>query len=301
VIEREIADRKLVLATVESVDVIPARVRIGGTVEGLGIDEGDRVEAGEVLATVADPKIALEMAAVEARIESLAAQRRQALTEVERARELRERAAIPQARLDDARTALEVIEAQLAAMRADRELVVERAAEGRVHAPTAGRVLRVHVVDGSVVQPGEPVATVAAERYVLRLLLPERHARFIGRGDPVEVGARGLGARLYDQAVSARTGTIVKVYPELQDGQVVAEAEIEGLGDFFVGERVRVHVATGTRPVIVVPPEYVYQRFGLHYVRLGDGRELVVQPGQRLADGIEILSGLQDGDQLVRP
>jgi membrane fusion protein, multidrug efflux system len=301
VAERPIADRKIVFATVESVDVTRARARIGGTVEGLAIDEGDAVEAGLGIATVVDPKIELELAAVDARIRSLEAQRLQALTELERARELRARGTIPQARLDDARTALDVVEAQQAAMRAERELAAERAVEGRVLAPATGRVLHVHVVDGSVVLPGEEIATIAAERYVLRLLLPERHARFIEVGDAVEVGARGLGVGLYDEEAPVRAGTIVKVFPELRNGQVVAEAEVEGLGDYFVGERVRVHVATGTRPAILVPPDYLYQRFGLHYARLADGREVVVQPGQRLPEGVEILSGLRDGDELVRP
>ena len=39
-----------------------------------------------------------------------------------------------------------------------------------------------------------------------------------------------------------REGRIVKVYPELDGGRVIADAEVDGLGDFFVGERVPVWI-----------------------------------------------------------
>ncbi len=62
-------------------------------------------------------------------------------------------------------------------------------------APAAGRVLKVPVTEGSVMMAGESVATIAANEYLLRLELPERHARFMKKGDPVRIGARGLVAR----------------------------------------------------------------------------------------------------------
>ena len=54
---------------------------------------------------------------------------------------------------------------------------------------------------------------------------------------------------------------------------------VAGLGDYFVGERTRVYVATGTREALVLPAAYVYRRSGVNYVRLADGDEIVVQPG----------------------
>jgi multidrug efflux pump subunit AcrA (membrane-fusion protein) len=67
VVEQDIEDYKTVFAMVRSKDRIDARVRIGGTVAELKTDEGRHVEAGEVLALVADQKIALKIAALDAR------------------------------------------------------------------------------------------------------------------------------------------------------------------------------------------------------------------------------------------
>lgn len=292
---RPIDDLKAVFATVESVHETQARVRLGGTVAELAVDEGHQVRAGQRLASVTDSKLALQITGVEARIRSQEAERALAKMEFERATELLAKGAATRARVDDTRTRLEVAERGIAAIRSERAVLAERTNEGAVLAPTNGRVLKVHVTEGSVVMPGEPLATIAVEDYVLRLALPERHARFIKAGDTVLVGARALAAG--DQL--PRPGTVRKVYPRIEDGRVLAEVTVDGLGDYFVGERVPVHVSTGTRDAFVVPRDAVFRRFGLDYVRLKDGGEVVVQLGQVTADGVEVLSGLRDGDQVA--
>ncbi len=50
VVQQQIVDRKAVFATVESIDVVSARARIGGTIGELRVDEGDAVETGDILA-----------------------------------------------------------------------------------------------------------------------------------------------------------------------------------------------------------------------------------------------------------
>jgi membrane fusion protein, multidrug efflux system len=292
---RPIDDLKAVFGTVESVHETTARTRIGGTVASLAADEGQRVEAGQRLATVGDAKLALQIAGTDAKVKSLEAEREFARIEHQRASELFAKGAGTKARVDDSRTRLEVAERAIAAMRSERDVLAARTGEGAVLAPTNGRVLKVHLTEGSVVLPGDVVATIAVENFVLRLQLPERHARFIKMGDTVLVGARALSRD--DAAPTA--GTVRKVFPRIEDGRVVADVEVAGLGGYFVGERVPVHVATGRREALMVPREAVFRRFGLDCVRLKDGTEVVVQPGQVTADGVEVLSGLEDGDEVV--
>jgi RND family efflux transporter MFP subunit len=294
---REVADFKAVFATVESVRTTPARARIAGTVDGLTIREGDRVEVGQELAVVADPKLPLQLSALDAQIESLRAQQKFAEIDLSRVQRLRPSGAVPQARVDEAQTALDVVKANLAATTAERAVVGQQLAEGAVLAPASGRILQVEAVNGTVVLPGESIAVVATESYVLRMRVPERHARFIRIGDTVLVGARGLETAP-ERVVEGR---VRLVYPELDRGRVVADIDVAGLGDFFVGERTRVFVSTGDRPAIVVPPVYVYRRSGVAYVRVKDLGEIVVQPGLPIGDGIEILSGIGAGDVLQMP
>ena len=293
----DIVDRKAVIATVEPVHLLVARARIGGTILSLSVKEGDVVEAGATIADVSDQKIALQMQALDSRIASQKSQRDQAQLDFDRVSELVKRAVSSQTQLDQARTNLDVATRNLAALQGDRQVIVEQAAEGAVLSPGAGRVLTVPVSAGRVVLPGETIATLAEDKYILRLQLPERHAQYLRAGDPVRIAGRGLA-----NDSPTREGTVRIVYPEIQGGRVIADVDVAGLGDYFVGERTRVYVDTGKRPAILAPADFVYRRAGVNYVKLASGDEIVVQPGEAQdGDRIEILSGLADGDRIVAP
>lgn len=293
-----VEDMKAVIATLEPAHQLVARARIGGTITRLKIKEGDEVVAGAEVATIADQKLFLQMQALDQRIKSQQAQRDKAKGDFDRAQELLNRGVTTKAMFDAAKAGIDVADRNLAAIRSDRSVIEQQAAEGAVLAPGAGRILTIPVSIGRAVMPGETIATLAEDKYILRLQLPERHARFMRAGDRVEIGARGL----HDEANTARKeGRVRIVYPEIQGGRVIADVDVVGLGDYFVGERTRVYVTTGRRDTIVAPRGVVYRRAGVDYVRLKDGEEIVVQTGEQRADSIEILAGLHDGDVVVTP
>lgn len=300
-----IAEMKAVYGEVESRIVVPARARIGGIVRAIRVAEGDRVEEGQAIALVVDDKLALQLDAARARIEALGAELQNARTEFERAEQLKTAGTGTQARLDQARARLEVAVSQVAAATAEKSVIEQSAREGEVLAPAAGRVLTVPVTLGAVVMPGESVARVAPGPYHLRLSLPERHAGTIVENAEVLVGGRGL-ARNGDEA--ARPGRIVKVYPEIADGRVIADVEVAGIGDYFVKERTLVSVPVGMRMALAVPPAAVRTTHGVDYVRIvtdAGERDVAVILGEHFdEDGtalIEVLTGLAEGDRAVLP
>lgn len=297
-------DDKAVFATVESLDVVPARVRTGGTIASLSVKQGDRVEADQVVATVGDPKLILQQSSLDAQIEALKAQLAQAQSDLTRAQSLFQSGATTKANLDALTTAANVAANNLKARTDERAVVAQQLVEGNVLAPIAGRVLTVPVTAGSVVLNGEAVATIAEQNFVLRLRVPERYTRFLKAGDPVRLDGEDLAQG------AASLGTITLVYPLIQDGRVVADARVSGLGDYFVGERVRVWISAGERQTFIVPAGYIATRFGLDYARVrkpdGTITDVPVQRGREqplpaMPDALEILSGLQPGDELVQP
>ena len=295
-----IFDLKSVFASVQSMDVTQGRARIGGTLVELMVDEGDIVEAGQKLALVRDAKQKLQIAAFASKLRSLRAQLQLAKTTLTRVSTLQKTGKASQAELDKAQTQVDVVSAEISALKLEQDVVREAQSQGDVLAPARGRVLSVKVTRGAVVMPGEAIADIAADSYILRLMLPERHARFIKKGDKVLVAERGLLDISNSSTQARRQGTVSQVYPELNNGRVVADVQVDGLGDFFVGERVRVWVSTDKREAYVIPESYIHRRYGLSFVYLKDGSEIVIQPGTQLAKGIEVLSGLQTGDTLVQ-
>jgi RND family efflux transporter MFP subunit len=300
---RTVADEKAVFATVESISVVSARGRIGGTVVQLNVREGDSVTRGQAIAVIADDKLALQMKSLDAQIQALQAQADQAQIDFTRTEGLVDRGILPRTKLDETRTALNVAENGLRAKTAERAVIQQQFNEGQVLAPVDGRVVKRTVSIGSVVLPGDTVETIAQQNFKLRLRVPERHARFLKAGDKVRVD----GAEFGDQA--AKFGVIDLVYPQIEDGRVIADATVEGLGEYFVGDRLRVWISGGTRAAFVIPSNYVTTRFGIDYVHLRQGEQTIDAPVQRgrdlpsseLPNGLEILSGIRAGDQLVQP
>jgi RND family efflux transporter MFP subunit len=300
---RSVADEKAVFSTVESVSVVPARGRIGGTIVQLNVREGDPVTRGQLIAAIGDEKLALQMKSLDAQIDALQAQSTQAQTDYSRTEGLVERGTLPRVKLDEARTALNVAENGLRARTAERAVVQQQFNEGQVLAPADGRVLKKQVAVGSVVLPGDAVAMIAQQNFKLRLRVPERHARYLKAGDKIRVD----GAEFGDHA--PKSGTIELVYPQIEDGRVVADATVEGLGEYFVGDWLRVWIAGGERTALVIPSTYVTTRFGIDYVLLRQADRPISVPVQRgrdlptsdLSNGLEILSGIRAGDVLVQP
>lgn len=291
-------DHKAVIATVQSVREVQARSRLNGTITLLNVKEGDHVEAGDKIAIIGDAKLAIRGQGLSANIQAAQSAYDKAKLDFSRASELRQSGYGTQARLDETRANMQIAENNLQAARAAQGEVAQQSSEGAVLAPSAGRILKVPVSQGSVVMSGEVIAVMAPENYILRAELPERHARHLKLGDTVLVGTRGLKSGVSEEF---KPGKVQLVYPEIKDGRVIADITASDLGDYFVGERTRMLVTTGERPAFLVPNDMITRRFGVSLVKLKDGSEVVVQAGRAMEDKTEILSGLKTGDVVVMP
>jgi len=304
-----IPETKAVFGQVQSRTVVPARARIGGTVREIRISEGSEVKEGQVVAVIVDDKIALELAAAQAKIDALKSQLSNAQIELDRAQQLLQRGVTAQSRYDQAKTQFDVVVNQLAAAEADKSVIQQRAREGEVLAPASGRVLTVPVTEGTVLLPGEEIARIATGRYYLRLSLPERHAAEIVEGATVTIGQRGLSPIKSGGMETAREGRIAKIYPEIASGRVIADVEVSGIGDYFVNERTLVWIPVGKRRVIAVPTAAVRTRQGIDYVRIVTAQgeqDVPVILGETFSGSeeellVEVMTGLRDGDLVVLP
>nr|WP_245759320.1 efflux RND transporter periplasmic adaptor subunit [Tranquillimonas alkanivorans] len=297
----EIVEWKSVYGEVATRDLVPARARLGGTVAELDVSEGQRVTAGEQIALVEDDKLQFRLSALDARREALSAQLETAQSELERGQTLFDRGVITTQRLDELRTAVDVIEGELRSLDSERLIIEQQVDEGGVLAPEAGVVLSVPVSRGSVVTPGETIAVIGGGGVYLRLSVPERHAQDLAEGDEIRLGAGPDGRE------AARTGTLVKLYPQIEGGRVQADVEVEGLDGRFVGRRLPVRLPVGEREALLVPQAALHQVGGLDYVwtepENADRLRRTVVPGREVSiDGEpwrEILSGLTTGDRVV--
>lgn len=288
--------------TVTTRDMAEARARIPGVLAELRVKEGDRVAAGQRIATVVDSRLPQETAALAAAAAAAEAQAARAKADLERVRFLHREGVYAQAKLDEALAAAQAAEAQARAARAQEGAVAAVAGQGAVIAPAAGRVLRADVPAGSAVVPGTVIAVITAGAPVVRLDLPESLGARVAPGAPVSVS--GLAGLPEGASVEGR---VVMRYPGVAAGRVTVDASIAGLDPALVGQRVTARVTLGERETLAVPARFVSRRYGLAFATLlaPDGRgardvpvEVRPIPG---TDRLEVLSGLRAGDVLVAP
>jgi RND family efflux transporter MFP subunit len=295
---RAVPEFKAVYGQVEARDSVLARARIGGTIIDLKVTEGDMVKAGDVIAVVKDDKIDFQIKAIDAQLLGLQASLKNAVAELERAERLIKSGATTAQRLDQIRTEADVVRNQIAATEAQRSVLIEQANEGDVLAPGDGRVLKVPVTKDAVVLPGEVVANIGGGGFYLRLAIPERHAASLKEGSDIRITAGG----------SALSGSLAKIYPQIENGRVIADVEVQELDTQFVNARVLVELPIGDRQALVIPRNALMTRSGIDFVSVSEGdktTERAVIAGQSLEiDGvpsIEILTGLAAGDIVVTP
>lgn len=291
-----ITDWKAVYGTVEARDRIPARARIGGTLVELTVAEGDEVTAGQELARIVDDKLDFQLAALAAQREAIAAQLANAELDLRRGEDLLKNGVTTTQRVDALRTQVDVLKGQIASLDAQANVIAQQAKEGIVLAPVAGRVLDVPLTKGAVLMPGEVVAVVGGGGTFLRIAVPERHATALAAGDRIMIS----------EGEADREGTLARVYPLIEGGRVVADVEITGLPDTYVGARMLVRLPVGERDALLVPKADVVTRAGLDFVGVQGAEGPVLRsivPGEvRVLDGVEmveVVSGLKAGDVVV--
>lgn len=284
-----------VSAEITTVDQAQVLARIPGILTTLTVREGDMVSKGQAIGRIVDSQLGYQAGAFGAQAAAAQAQAGQAQAELARVRFLFQNGVYAKARLEQAEAAAAAANAQIRAARAQQAAVGAVAGQGVIVAPTSGRVLRTDVPAGSPVAPGMAIAVITAGPTIVRLEMPESLA------DKVHAGSRVTTSSLND---GKAIGTVIKLYPSIQAGQVSADVDMPGIDNRLIGRRVSAKVEVGTRKALLVPTSYVTNRFGIDYVSVlakdGSSSSIPVQTSASTEPGkVEILSGANVGDTLI--
>ena len=165
----------ILTGTLGAKEEIPLGFKIGGVVASVTVDEGDRVREGQLLA-------ALSLTEIESSVSAAREGRDKARRDLTRVEALQKDSVATISQLEDARTGLQVAEAQLRAAEFNRQYA-------EVRAPAAGVILRRQVEAGQLVSSGVRVFTVRLERggLVLRVGAADREAVRLKEGMRADV------------------------------------------------------------------------------------------------------------------
>lgn len=282
-----VLDKFATVGSIEAGEAITVTAEIDGIVVAVPFREGSRLRRGDLIARLDDRQLKAEA-------DRARALRDQSRSSWERVRTVVEAGAGSPQDLDDAVAALKVAEADLA-------LAETRLAKTVISAPFGGSVGSRQVSPGAFLRAGSPITDLAQiDQLRVTFSVPERLLGAMGQGAPVT-----LTTTAYPDLVLE--GAIDVIEPQLDAetrsaGIVARVANPDAL--LRPGMSATVSVLLSRREdALTVPSDAVFVEAGQAFVYVVKPDSVVtrapVQLGTRLPAAVEILSGLDAGQQVV--
>lgn len=264
---------------------VELRPEIAGRVVAISFSEGSRVHKGQLLVKINDKELQAELKGKRL-AEKLASD------EERRKKGLLDIAGISQEEYDKSANTLKMIQA-------GREVIESQIAKTEIVAPFDGVVGLRDVSEGSYVTPEKLVATMQEiDPMKVEFSVPEKYARQVVRGTPVQVEAGDAGREL--------TGTVFAVESKIDLGTrtIRARAKIPNpKGDLIPGSFVKVDISLEIlTDAIVVPTGAIIPELGGEKVFIGlngVAKAVPITTGLRTEATIQVVAGLRAGDTLL--
>ena len=274
-----------------------------GRIATLGVKAGDKVQAGQVLATIDDRE-------AQAGVQRSQAQAAQAQAELGNAQAHFDRTRALQAKGFVSAAALDTAQSQLKGAQAGRDQAGAGArqsalAQGftRVTAPFEGWVLQTHAEAGDLAVPGKPLVTLYAPlplRAVVQVPV-SRSAQAQAAGAVEVLLQNGPGGAQWVRPVSRSSVPTADAVSQTIEWRL--ELPADAARSVLPGQQVRVRFSGGQTQRMVVPGVAVLRRGELTAVYVVSGQGFVLKAIRvgvdHGPDGVEVAAGLKAGDQVA--
>jgi RND family efflux transporter MFP subunit len=286
---------------IQAVKQSTVAAQASGRIASFTVKAGDKVRAGQVLATIDDREAQVGSQRAQAQISQADAELRNAKSQLERTRDLQTQGFVSKAALDTA-------SAQFQSAQAQREQAAASArqsslAQGytRVTAPMDGWVLQTFVQAGDLAVPGAPLLVVYAPQPLRAVVqVPASRSAAVRQAKQTAVVVDSGNAAAQSITPLNRL-EVPSSDPVSQTTEWRMDLPAQASANLLPGQQVRVQFAvegsTGAR--LVVPASAVVRRGELSavYVASGQGFALrAVRLGNTSPAGVEVLSGLRAGE-----
>lgn len=293
---------------VEAPETVELRPRVSGYIHEVAFEEGELVEAGDLLFQIDPRPYEARVKAARAELAQASSQLQLASSEAARARELLERQAVSREEYDQRKAAQSSARARLDAARAALDTAELDLQYTRVTAPVSGRAGRALVTRGNLASADQTLLTTVVSVNPLHVYFDSNEASAAGSQSlpgpgktiPVRIGLAGEDGfphrgelDFVDNRLNAGTGT-------LQYRAVLPNPD----GDFRPGQFARVEMPVARLDhALLVNRKAVLTDQDRRYVYVVDGNNEVarrqVTTGRQVDELVLIREGLNSGDRVI--
>ncbi len=282
---RSFRDRIPALGTLRAWESVDITSPVAQRVTSLSFEDGDRVQEGQVLAT-------LRQESEQASLRELSARLADARREVKRLTDLARKNQVAQSELDSAKTEVEVLQHQTSELEA-------RISERTIVAPFSGVLGLREVSEGALVSAGQRLTTLDdISRMRLQFTVPARYLGILNSGMPIVATTAAFDGEFSGElsAVGSRVDPVARA--------VTARAVVPNeQGLLRPGLLMEIEITGESREVLMVPEESLQSRAARHFVWKVEGEQALrseVLIGSRTPGWVVIVDGVSEGEQIVR-
>lgn len=280
--------------------------KVPGTLKKLFVKVGDKVKKGELIAELDNSDYKLQAERAEAGLQQAKAQARNASSIYDRVRALYINNNASRNDLDGARAAHESANAMVRSVEKQLELALKQLSYTRLNAPVDGEIAALPSEINENVAAGMPIAILnSAGKKEVKVSIPEQLITLIHVGDSVTVSFETINKNF--EGTITEVGVASVGYNTTFPVTVLINENIKEIRSGMVAE-ISFHFKNNDkRDVFIIPSHGVIDDqtgtfvFVVKDNKNGTGivKKRFVTIGNLTNDGIEILSGLKDGDNVV--
>jgi membrane fusion protein, multidrug efflux system len=286
---QRMADSLEALGTLQANESVRVTANVSDTISRINFQDGQTVEAGDVLAELTDA----EEAALLAEAESLA---EEAQRQYERIQRLVVQGNASESLLDERRREWRTAEARVNAVRS-------RLDDRIVTAPFSGRVGLRRVSPGALVSPGDVITTLVDDsRMKLDFTVPALYLNTVRQGTLIEASSAVFPNRSFAGEVSSVDSTIDPVTRSITVRAIIPNDE----RILVPGMLMTLNLLRNEREAIVISEEAVIPRGDRTFVMVVNtdqepytADERQIRLGTRMPGQVEVVSGLEVGEQVI--
>jgi RND family efflux transporter MFP subunit len=284
-----------------------------GTIVDIRVHEGDRVQSGQVLATIDDAQphsgadqAAAAVTAAEKEVSAADFELALARATLNRYQQLYEKKSVSPQEFDEIKARYQTAEARHDVALAGESQAAAASTQARtslgythIRAPFSGVITEKKADVGTLTSPGMPIFTIEDTRdYRLEVAVDEDELRFVRTGlvTPVTIDALG-NVQL--------SGKVVQIVPAVDPASRSFLVKVELPADACLRSGLfgRVRFPRGEQLALLIPRTALVERGQLQGVYVLEANQIArlryITLGKSDGENFEVLSGLQNGDRFV--